>query len=156
MEEAIPAKTKEYESNFHVSVMTSLPMMIFLVILLLPSMPTEGRVLTQTQEQSTISADQKTNQETFLDNIESKGKPGNPSIKEAIEMVSCAFDQDKTLLEDQSNSDQPSLNLSKLMTTLNKCGAQKYKVAEYIPEDGLAGHEWPEGSLVLRFLDNPV
>uniref|UniRef100_A0A3B2WCV0 Predicted readthrough transcript, 44501 n=1 Tax=Mus musculus TaxID=10090 RepID=A0A3B2WCV0_MOUSE len=43
MEEAIPAKTKDYESNFHVSVMTSLPMMIFLVILLLPSMPTEGR-----------------------------------------------------------------------------------------------------------------
>ncbi|XP_021074148.1 exocrine gland-secreted peptide 1-like [Mus pahari] len=154
MEQAIPAKTKDYESNFHV--MTSLPMMIFLVILLLPSMPTEGRVLTQTQKPSTISTDHKTNQETFLDKTEDNGKPGKPSIKEVYDMVTCAFNQDKTLLEDQSNSDQHNSYLSQLMTNLDKCGAQKYKVAEYVPEDGFGGHEWGEGPLILRWLDNPV
>uniref|UniRef100_A0A8C2MM71 Uncharacterized protein n=1 Tax=Cricetulus griseus TaxID=10029 RepID=A0A8C2MM71_CRIGR len=37
--------------------MSSFPVMLFLITLLLPSMLTEGRVLTQLQKESIISAD---------------------------------------------------------------------------------------------------
>uniref|UniRef100_A0A8I6GKG7 Uncharacterized protein n=1 Tax=Rattus norvegicus TaxID=10116 RepID=A0A8I6GKG7_RAT len=88
MEQAIPA-TEEFESKFHVSVMPSLPVMLFLILLLLPSMLME-EVLMQTQKKPTISSDHKTNKGD-LDMIVSQGEP---NIHEDFEMmIISAFDQ---------------------------------------------------------------
>ncbi|NP_001171054.1 exocrine gland-secreting peptide 4 precursor [Mus musculus] len=99
--------------------------MLFLVTLLLPSMLTEGRVLTQTGKETTMSADHKTNHKADLEKNDSQGER---NTQEAFEMILCAFNQEKMLLKDQANSGQHELKLSKFFTALSKCGAQNYQV----------------------------
>uniref|UniRef100_F1M9J5 Uncharacterized protein n=1 Tax=Rattus norvegicus TaxID=10116 RepID=F1M9J5_RAT len=82
---------------------TFLPVTLFLIILLWPSMITEGRVLTQNQKELSISADHNKNHKSDLDKIEFQGQP---NIQKAVEMTICASDKDQTLLEDQANANQ--------------------------------------------------
>nr|BAF92720.1 exocrine gland-secreting peptide 3 [Mus musculus] len=67
--------------------MASLPVMFFFIILLLPSMLTEGRILTQTQKEPTISADHQKNPKavTLVSQRE-------PNIQEDFERMLCAID----------------------------------------------------------------
>ncbi|XP_021041391.1 exocrine gland-secreted peptide 1-like [Mus caroli] len=97
---------KAYEK---VSTMTPLPVMVFLLTLLLPSMHTDGRVLTQTQNESTISSNHKTDNKAVLDKTDRQDK-GN---KQAPEKVFCASIEDQTLVEDLATANQHKLILSK-------------------------------------------
>ncbi|XP_021074112.1 exocrine gland-secreted peptide 1-like [Mus pahari] len=107
--------------------MTSLPVMLVLIILLLPPMITEGsmNVLTQTGKEATISANHKTNYKVDLEKPDSQGEQ---NIPEAFEIILCACNHDEKLLKDQANDDQHELKLSKYFTALSKCHAQKNQV----------------------------
>eukprot|EP00073_Rattus_norvegicus_P038227 XP_008765146.1 PREDICTED: exocrine gland-secreted peptide 1-like [Rattus norvegicus] len=121
--------------------MPSLPVMLFLILLLLPSMlmeesdcyivkylryktvaSTSGSDADSKKKPNpppTISSDHKTNKGD-LDMIVSQGEP---NIHEDFEMmIISAFDQEQTLLVDQANCCQHNLNLSELLTALSKCG----------------------------------
>nr|XP_038940888.1 exocrine gland-secreted peptide 1 [Rattus norvegicus] len=114
--------------------MPSLPVMLFLILLLLPSMLMEEsdcyivKYLRYSSDADskkkpnpppTISSDHKTNKGD-LDMIVSQGEP---NIHEDFEMmIISAFDQEQTLLVDQANCCQHNLNLSELLTALSKCG----------------------------------
>ncbi|XP_027298112.1 exocrine gland-secreted peptide 1-like [Cricetulus griseus] len=74
--------------------------MLFLITLLLPSMLTEGRVLTPTQKEPTISTSHKTNIKTDLDKIEWQGE-GN--IIQTLESILLTSHQDQILFEDLVN-----------------------------------------------------
>uniref|UniRef100_A0A8C8TXZ1 Uncharacterized protein n=1 Tax=Peromyscus maniculatus bairdii TaxID=230844 RepID=A0A8C8TXZ1_PERMB len=98
--------------------MASSPMMLLLITLLMSSMLTEGRVLTQTQKEPAVSADQKTNAKTGLDKVDGQGT-GNT---EALERIRLASHQYQTLSEDLANANNHMLDLmSAVLTALRKC-----------------------------------
>uniref|UniRef100_A0A8C6H6T8 Uncharacterized protein n=1 Tax=Mus spicilegus TaxID=10103 RepID=A0A8C6H6T8_MUSSI len=105
--------------------MASLPVMFFFIILLLPSMLTEGRILTQTQKEPTISADHQKNPKAVT--VDSQREP---NIQEDFERMLCAINQEQTFFEDLDNVNQNKfwLNLTKFLAALSKCGAQKQQV----------------------------
>ncbi|XP_021010471.1 exocrine gland-secreted peptide 1-like [Mus caroli] len=125
MEQGTPAKIMDQESKFHVSAMASLPVMLFFIILLLPSILTEGRILPQTRKEPTISADHPKNPKAVT--VDSRREP---NFLEAFERMLCAIDQEETLFEDLTNGNQKKswLNLTKFLDTLSKCGAQNQQV----------------------------
>ncbi|XP_021074149.1 exocrine gland-secreted peptide 1-like [Mus pahari] len=100
--------------------MTPLPVMFFLLTLLLPSMHTNGRVLTQTQNESTISSTHKTNQKAVLDKTDHQGKEN----KQAPEKVLCASIE----VEDLVTAHQHKLILSKNKMSQSNCCTQKHQV----------------------------
>uniref|UniRef100_A0A8C6H8C9 Exocrine gland secreted peptide 5 n=1 Tax=Mus spicilegus TaxID=10103 RepID=A0A8C6H8C9_MUSSI len=104
--------------------MTPLPAMFFLLTLLLPSMHTDGRVLTQTQNESTISSNHKTNHKAVLDKTDRQDK-GN---QQAPEKVFCASIEDQTLVEDLATANQHKLILSKNKMSQSNCCTQKHQV----------------------------
>ncbi|NP_001033589.1 exocrine gland-secreted peptide 1 precursor [Mus musculus] len=95
--------------------MTSLPVLLFLIILLLPSMITEGRVLTQTGKEATIFADQKTNHEADLKN------PDPQEVQRALARILCALGELDKLVKDQANAGQQEFKLPKDFTGRSKC-----------------------------------
>ncbi|XP_021010206.1 exocrine gland-secreted peptide 1-like [Mus caroli] len=125
MEQESPAKTMDQKSKFHVSAMASLPVIFFFIILLLPSMLTEGRILPQTRKESTISAEHQKNPKAVT--VDSQIEP---NIQEDFERMLCAINQEQTLFEDLANGNQNKswLNLTKFLAALSKCGAQKQQV----------------------------
>ncbi|XP_021485406.2 exocrine gland-secreted peptide 1-like [Meriones unguiculatus] len=104
--------------------MASLPVMLFLMTLLLPSIFTEGNVLTQTQKGPIISADHKTNHSAVLEKTDYQSEE---NIKEVLERIICASHQDQILFENLANDNQHKLRLSQFLTALSKC-LQKHGV----------------------------
>ncbi|CAH7221415.1 exocrine gland-secreted peptide 1 [Phodopus roborovskii] len=103
--------------------MASFPVM-FLITLPLPSMLTEGKVLTLTQKDPIISADHNTNIKTGLDK---SGCEGEGSIVHALERIFLSSHQDQILFEDQANADHYMLDLATVLTTLRKCCTQNHQ-----------------------------
>ncbi|NP_001171055.1 exocrine gland-secreting peptide 8 precursor [Mus musculus] len=102
-----------------VSAMTSFPVMLFLIILLLPSICSEER----TQADPTISADNKKNFKTVVDLTDCQCER---NFIESLESTLPASNQDQTLFENMTN--QHKLNLSKMLSVLSKCCTQKQQV----------------------------
>ncbi|XP_051008632.1 exocrine gland-secreted peptide 1-like [Acomys russatus] len=113
--------------------MASLPVMLFLIILLLPSMLIEGRVSIKwavtsdlpdnfTQNEFSTSADHRTDPKAALDKTDCQGEVHNI---EKLEKMLCASHQDQLLSEDLANANQHKLNLCKTLTTLSECFTQK-------------------------------
>lgn len=76
------------------------------------------QVLTQTQKEPAVSADQKTNAKTGLDKVDGQGT-GNT---EALERIRLASHQYQTLSEDLANANNHMLDLtSAVLTALRKC-----------------------------------
>ncbi|XP_032755369.1 exocrine gland-secreted peptide 1-like [Rattus rattus] len=104
--------------------MAPLPVMLFLITLLFPLMSIEGRVLPQTQKQSTISSNHKTNDKAALDKTDCQGE-GNIQGREK---VFCASNQEQTLCGDVANANQHKLNLSQNMMSQRTCCTQSHQV----------------------------
>nr|XP_034377177.1 exocrine gland-secreted peptide 1-like [Arvicanthis niloticus] len=104
--------------------MAALPVILFLITLLLTAMHTEQRVLTETQEDSTASYNQKTNHKAVLDKTDYQGD-GNIQDHEKIFSAS---KKDQTLFEDLTSANQHELNPSKDMMAQSNCFTQKHQV----------------------------
>ncbi|OBS67773.1 hypothetical protein A6R68_03686, partial [Neotoma lepida] len=76
------------------------------------------QVLTQTQKESIVSADRKTNVKTGLDKADC---PCELNIKDTLEKNLCAHHQLGTAFEDLTNANLHKLDLSTLLTSLKKC-----------------------------------
>uniref|UniRef100_A0A8C8UCC9 Uncharacterized protein n=1 Tax=Peromyscus maniculatus bairdii TaxID=230844 RepID=A0A8C8UCC9_PERMB len=92
--------------------------MLFLITLLMSSMLTEGRVLTQTHNESIISTDHKTNVKTGLYKVDC---PCELNIKDTLESNLCAHHQYRTAFEDLTNANLHKLDRSTLLNSLRKC-----------------------------------
>ncbi|XP_040585347.1 uncharacterized protein LOC121133287 isoform X2 [Mesocricetus auratus] len=106
------------------SAMSSFPVM-FLSTLLLSSILTEGRVLTQTQKEPTISADHMTNVKAVLDKVDCQCKGTNT---EDLHRVVSASHQDERSSEDLANVSKNMLHLSTVLSALKKLYAPENQV----------------------------
>ncbi|XP_032755602.1 exocrine gland-secreted peptide 1-like [Rattus rattus] len=104
--------------------MAPLQVMLFLITLLFPLMSTEGRVLPQTQTESTISSTNNTNHKAALDKTDCQGE-GNI---QGCEKVFCASNQEQILCGDVANANQHKLNLSQNMMSQRTCCTQNHQV----------------------------
>ncbi|XP_017452384.1 exocrine gland-secreted peptide 1-like [Rattus norvegicus] len=104
--------------------MAPLSVMLFLITLLFPLMSTEGRVLPQTQKESTISSNHKTNHKAALHKTDSQGE-GNIQGREK---VICASNQEQVLCGDFTNANQRKLNLSQNIMSQRTYCTQNHKV----------------------------
>ncbi|XP_028622351.1 exocrine gland-secreted peptide 1-like [Grammomys surdaster] len=104
--------------------MAPLPVMLFLITLLLPSMHTEGMVLTETQKDFTTPSNRKTNHKAVLDKTDHKDEGNIQAPKKEFS----ASNQDGTLFEDLANANQHELNLSKKVMAQSNCCTQKHQV----------------------------
>ncbi|CAH7221347.1 LOC108351994 [Phodopus roborovskii] len=95
--------------------MSSFPVVMFLITLLLSSSLTEGRVLTQIQKEPATSADPMTN---VKDKIDCQGK-GNKT--EVSQRMCSTFQQNETACEDLANLNQNTLDLTTILTMLKEC-----------------------------------
>ncbi|XP_040585551.1 uncharacterized protein LOC121133343 isoform X2 [Mesocricetus auratus] len=105
--------------------MSSYPVMLFLITLLLSSILTEGRVVTQTKKEPTISADHMTNVKPELDKGDSQYKGTNT---EDLHRVVSASHQDERSSEDLANTQKEiilsAVHLTNIKAVLDKVDRQ--------------------------------
>ncbi|XP_055470514.1 exocrine gland-secreted peptide 1-like [Psammomys obesus] len=120
--------------------MNSLPAMLFLTTLLLPSMFTEGRLPKAVMFEASLRhlAGEQVNlrlhrglwqQPGPLKSAWSPVAMWTTVVPQAtLERMLCSSDQDQTLFEDLASANQHKLNISKILTALRKCCTQNHQL----------------------------